>query len=124
MAVAAKTLGIPVILHESDLTPGLANKLSLPFAKHLCVTFPETLKYVKDGKATLTGNPIRQELLTGDKSRAYQLCNFQPELPVILVMGGSLGAVSINNVLRESLPELTKAFQVYIFVVKVIWILL
>lgn len=112
VAVAAKALRIPVILHESDITPGLANKLSLPFSSHLCVTFPETMKYVKQTKATLTGNPIRRELLHGDQAKGYQLCKFNKNKPVILVMGGSLGSVNINNAVRESLPQITKEFQV------------
>ncbi len=112
VAVAAKTLGIPVILHESDFTPGLANKLALPFSTHLCLTFPETLQYVPKEKATLTGNPIRQSLFIGDKTRGKKITGFTASKPVVLVMGGSLGAVKINSVLREALPNLLKHYQI------------
>ncbi len=64
---AAKTLGIPAIIHESDLTPGLANKLAFPAASKICCNFPETMKYLPEGKAVLTGSPIRRELLTGSR---------------------------------------------------------
>ncbi len=112
VAVAAKMLRIPVVLHESDMTPGLANRLALPFATHLCVTFPETLKHVKKGRATVTGNPVRDQLFTGEADQGYQICNFTKNKPVILVIGGSLGAVAINGAIREIIPILTKEYQV------------
>lgn len=112
VVIAAKFLGIPVILHESDFTPGLANKLALPFATHLCLTFPETLKYVPSGKATVTGNPIRQTLFNGSREKGRQICHFHDGKPVILVMGGSLGAVRINQVVRDALPELLSKYQI------------
>ncbi len=111
VSVAAKFLGIPVVLHESDFTPGLANKLALPFAAHLCLAFPETIEYVPKEKATITGNPIRKTLFSGDKNRAREMCKFTEEKPVILVIGGSLGAVRINQVIRLGLDELLREFQ-------------
>lgn len=112
VSVAAKLQGIPVILHESDFTPGLANKLALPFATHLCLTFPETIDHVPKEKATITGNPIRKTLFFGDKNRARKMCNFTEEKPVILIIGGSLGAVRINQVIRLGLDKLLHEFQV------------
>lgn len=111
VTVAAWLLRIPVILHESDLTPGLANKLSLPFASELCLTFPDSLKYVK-GKGTVTGTPIRAELLAGQKSEGLRLCGFAEDVPVLLVMGGSQGAGVFNQVIRENLPVLAERYQI------------
>jgi UDP-N-acetylglucosamine--N-acetylmuramyl-(pentapeptide) pyrophosphoryl-undecaprenol N-acetylglucosamine transferase len=103
---------IPVILHESDLTPGLANRLALPFASAVCATFPETLRHLPKGKSVLTGNPIRPELLTGSREQGLSLCGFNGDQPVLLVMGGSLGSVTINQLIRAILPDLLLTFQV------------
>ncbi|WP_054742730.1 undecaprenyldiphospho-muramoylpentapeptide beta-N-acetylglucosaminyltransferase [Cellulosilyticum ruminicola] len=111
VVLAARTLGIPVVIHESDMTPGLANKIAMRGAKTVCVNFEETLKYVGD-KGVLTGSPIRKELLTGDKEKAYRLCGFKQIKPVLLMMGGSSGANTINVALREALPELLKRFNI------------
>ena len=103
---------LPVIIHESDMTPGLANKIAIPSAAKVCCNFPETLKSLPEGKAVLTGSPIRQELLSGNKIAAMDMCHFTSDKPVILVIGGSLGAVAVNNAVREALPELLKDFQI------------
>ncbi|MBP3467988.1 MAG: undecaprenyldiphospho-muramoylpentapeptide beta-N-acetylglucosaminyltransferase [Lachnospiraceae bacterium] len=109
---AAASLKIPCIIHESDLTPGLANKLCIPVATKICCNFPETMKYLPEGKAILTGSPIREELSKGDKIAALKMCNFSANLPVILVIGGSLGANAINSAIRQVLPKLLPDFQV------------
>lgn len=110
---AAFTLGIPSIIHESDMTPGLANKLSIPFAKHVCCNFPETLKNLPHKKAVLTGSPLREQLLKGSREKGLELCRFEnPDKPIILAMGGSLGAAAINKALREALPVLLERFNV------------
>ena len=109
---AAKQLHIPVIIHESDMTPGLANKLSIPSATKICCNFPETIPYLPEGKAVLSGSPIRQELLTGNRLSALTLCNFTAEKPVILAVGGSSGSKVLNNALRAVLPKLLKNYQV------------
>ena len=109
---AAASLKIPCVIHESDMTPGLANKLCLSSASKICCNFPETLKSLPEGKAVLTGSPIRQELLSGNKIAAMDMCHFTSDKPVILVIGGSLGAVAVNNAVREALPELLKDFQI------------
>ncbi|WP_261305774.1 undecaprenyldiphospho-muramoylpentapeptide beta-N-acetylglucosaminyltransferase [Paenibacillus andongensis] len=103
---------IPVIIHESDITPGLANKISIPFATKVCVTFPESLQHVQRDKAELTGLPIREHILSGKASRAYQLCDFHSQKPVILVMGGSLGSQVINQAVRGNLERLLAQFQI------------
>ena len=112
VVIAAGRKHIPVICHESDLTPGLANKISIPSATKVCCNFPETLSSLPAGKAVLTGSPIRQELLSGDKYRAREFLHFTSDKPVFLVVGGSLGAVAVNNAIRAILPELLKDFQV------------
>ena len=112
VVLAGKRCKVPVIIHESDMTPGLANKLAIPSAVKVCCNFPETLDALPEGKAVLTGSPIRQELLTGDKDAARKMCGFTDEKPVILVIGGSLGAVAVNEAVRAALPELLKQFQI------------
>lgn len=109
---AAAELHIPCIIHESDMTPGLANKLCIPAATKVCCNFPETLKNLPTGKAVLTGSPIRKELTTGNKIAALDLCGFTANKPVIMVIGGSLGAASVNQVVREALPKLLPDFQI------------
>ena len=112
VVLAARHLKVPAIIHESDLTPGLANKLAIPAAVKVCCNFPETLKYLPPEKAVLTGSPIRAELMKGDRLRALRLCNFTAEKKVLLVVGGSSGSQFINTTVRDLLPELTKTYQI------------
>lgn len=109
---AAASLGIPCIIHESDMTPGLANKLCIPVAKKVCCNFPETLKLLPENKAVLTGSPIRAELSQGNKLAGLDMCGFSANKPVIMVIGGSLGAANVNKAVREALPKLLEDFQV------------
>lgn len=109
---AAASLDIPCIIHESDMTPGLANKLCIPVAARVCCNFPETLKLIPESKAVLTGSPIRQELTKGNPISALELCHFTANKPVIMVIGGSLGASAINDCVRRALPKLLQDFQV------------
>ncbi|NHN28657.1 undecaprenyldiphospho-muramoylpentapeptide beta-N-acetylglucosaminyltransferase [Paenibacillus agricola] len=110
--LASKLNRIPVIIHESDMTPGLANKISLPFASHICVTFPETLRHIKGNKGICTGLPIREDMLLGSAFRGLQQCDFHKQKPVLLIMGGSLGAQKINGVVRLALDELLQHYQI------------
>lgn len=103
---------VPTIIHESDMTPGLANKLAIPFASKICANFPETLQYLPKDKGILTGTPIRQEIFKGSGQRGRDLCGFDAQKPVILVMGGSLGSVKINTCVRSALPILLEPFQI------------
>ena len=112
VVIAASMRKIPVVSHESDLTPGLANKLSAPFCDKLCVTFRESLKYIKDGKGVLTGTPIREEILKGNATRGKEICGFKDNKEILLVIGGSLGAKSINEAVRKNLKELLKSFNI------------
>ena len=112
VVLAAAHYKIPVILHESDMTPGLANRICIPSARKVCCNFPETLSHLPKQKAVLTGSPIRQELLTGDAVKALRFTGLTPDRPVLLVMGGSLGATAVNEAVRSILPRLLKEFQV------------
>lgn len=109
---AAAALGIPCIIHESDMTPGLANKLCFPVAEKICCNFPETMQMLPEGKAVLTGSPIRAELAQGNKIAGLDMCGFTANKPVIMVIGGSLGAANVNKAVRDSLPRLLEDFQV------------
>lgn len=109
---AAKHFHIPVIIHESDMTPGLANKLSFPAASKICCNFPETMKLLPPEKAVLTGSPIRAELLTGSKEKGLSYTNLSNKKPIILVVGGSQGAVAINSIIRKLLPQLLSHYQI------------
>jgi len=111
VVLAASHLKIPVIIHESDMTPGLANKIAMGSAKTICVNFEETLKYV-GSKGIYTGSPIRAELFKGSKGEGNRLCGFDEVRPTLLMMGGSLGARKINEVLREALPSLLEKYNV------------
>ena len=112
VVLAAKFCHVPAIIHESDITPGLANKIAIPCATKVCCNFPETMKYLPADKAVLTGSPIRRELLRGDASAARELCGFDESRPVLFIIGGSSGSVIINRVVREALPTLLEHFQV------------
>ena len=109
---AAASLKIPCVIHESDMTPGLANKLCIPVAKKVCCNFPETMQRIPAEKALLTGSPIRAELLQGDRQAGMKLCRFDDSKPVLMVIGGSLGAAAINQAVREALPRLLQDFQI------------
>ncbi|MCD8795980.1 undecaprenyldiphospho-muramoylpentapeptide beta-N-acetylglucosaminyltransferase [Mammaliicoccus sciuri] len=110
--IAAKSLKIPSIVHESDVTPGLANKISMKFANKMYTTFEETLKYVPKEKSDYIGAIIREDLRDGSKEEGYQLTGFNDQLPVLLVMGGSLGSKALNKAIRDNLDYLTKKYQI------------
>lgn len=112
IVLAAKHYGIPTIIHESDMTPGLANKLCIPSAKKVCCNFPETLHYLPKDKAVLTGSPIREELLQGDRLSGLLHTRLSADKPIILVIGGSLGSVTVNTAVRDLLPRLLPDYQV------------
>ena len=112
VVIAAGRLHIPVIIHESDMTPGLANKLSIPSASKVCCNFPETMEHLPKGKAVLSGSPIREELLTGDRAKALKFTGLTGSKPVLLIIGGSLGSVVVNEAVRSILPKLLKKFEI------------
>ncbi|CUP59204.1 undecaprenyldiphospho-muramoylpentapeptide beta-N-acetylglucosaminyltransferase [Clostridium baratii] len=108
VVIAASMKKIPVIAHESDITPGLANKLASPFCDKLCVTFRESLQFVKNNKGVLTGSPIRKEILSGSKAKGKEICGFKNDKDVILIMGGSLGSKVINDNIRKNIDNILK----------------
>ncbi len=112
VVLAARFCKIPVIIHESDITPGLANKIAIPAAKRVCCNFPETLQYLPKEKAVLTGSPIRQELLSGNPEYARACCHFNSAKPVLLIIGGSSGSKVINDAVRAQLTVLLQEFQI------------
>ncbi|MBR6321701.1 MAG: undecaprenyldiphospho-muramoylpentapeptide beta-N-acetylglucosaminyltransferase [Lachnospiraceae bacterium] len=109
---AAKSLKIPVIIHESDMTPGLANKLCYSAASKICCNFPETVAMLPAEKAVLSGSPIREQLLSGSREKGLTFTGFSGEKPVLLMIGGSSGAKKLNEVLRQALPALLPDFDV------------
>ncbi|OAA93628.1 undecaprenyldiphospho-muramoylpentapeptide beta-N-acetylglucosaminyltransferase [Clostridium coskatii] len=112
VVIAAHINKVPVIAHESDITPGLANRLSAPYCTKICATFPESLKNIKGNNSVLTGTPIRKELLDGSRIIGRRMCGFDNEKPVLLIIGGSLGSTFINNTVRNSLNELLKNYNI------------
>ncbi|PGS09530.1 undecaprenyldiphospho-muramoylpentapeptide beta-N-acetylglucosaminyltransferase [Bacillus pseudomycoides] len=103
---------VPVLLHESDMTPGLANKIALRFASKIFVTFEEAAQHLPTEKVVYTGSPVREEVLRGNREKGLHFLRFHTRKPVITVMGGSLGAKKINETVREALPQLLKNYQV------------
>ncbi len=110
VVMAAKMHGVPVVIHESDMTPGLATKLCLPHAKKACTSFKKTAEDLGK-KGVFTGTPLRDELFhgSGDIARKKLMLDNKP---VILVMGGSLGAKSINDNMRKILDRLLPVFNI------------
>lgn len=109
---AAKSKQIPVVLHESDYTPGLANRLCIPKANKVCVSFEATSKHIGGDKCVVTGAPVRGELLSGDRKKGLDFLGFNGEKKVLLIMGGSLGAQAVNDAVDASIDELLKLFDI------------
>lgn len=103
---AAKQLNIPIVIHESDMSLGLANRVVARFASLVITSFEET----KEGE--YIGNPVREEIFSGSKERAIKNYNIKNDKPVILIVGGSSGSTAINEVVYQSLPKLTQKYNV------------
>ena len=112
VVIAAKLSGIPVVIHESDITMGLANKICAPFATKICCSFAEVMSDLSVKKAQHTGTPIREEIFAGSAKKGAQICAFPDNKPVLLAMGGSLGAQAINTCLQTALPQLISKFNI------------
>lgn len=112
VVIAAKNHKIPAIIHESDMSPGLANKLCLSSAVKICCNFPEAMEHLPKNKAVLTGTPIRQELFQGDPIEAVRFTGLSANKPTLLVVGGSTGSVKVNEAIRGCLDELLKTYQI------------
>lgn len=112
VVMAAKMAKVPVAIHESDVTPGLANNLAVPFATKIFTTFPETVQSLPSEKSLCAGAIIREELFMGDAREGKRLTGYYEDKPVLMIMGGSLGARKINEAVRGNLEELLTAFQI------------
>ncbi|PPA71181.1 undecaprenyldiphospho-muramoylpentapeptide beta-N-acetylglucosaminyltransferase [Jeotgalibacillus proteolyticus] len=110
--LAAKMAKVPVAIHESDVTPGLANKLAMPFATRIYTTFQETLQHMPSDRSVCAGSIIREDLFKGSRAEGERITSLKPAKPVLLVMGGSLGAQGINTVVRNSLDQLLEHFSI------------
>ncbi len=109
---AAARRKIPIVIHESDVSPGLANRLSMSRATYVCANFPETIKYLPKGKAVLSGSPIRQQLFEGSREKGLEFAGLNGDKPVILIVGGSTGAARVNEAVRDILPTLLRDWQI------------
>lgn len=112
VVLAAKLAKIPVVIHESDVTPGLANKLALPFAKHIFTVFEQTLKHVPVDRSTCTGAVIRPEIFEGERKEGLRIAGLKGEKPVFIVTGGSQGSAILNETVREGLDGLLEKFEI------------
>ena len=112
VVIAADKCKVPCIIHESDMTPGLANKICIPHAVKVCTNFPEAANGIGHDKAVVTGTPIRKEMFSGNKIAGLDFLGFTANKPVLMVVGGSLGAAAINVLIRDALPDLLTKYQV------------
>ncbi|HET7559044.1 MAG TPA: undecaprenyldiphospho-muramoylpentapeptide beta-N-acetylglucosaminyltransferase [Limnochordia bacterium] len=112
VVIGGRLNGVPVIIHESDLTPGLANRIALRFATRMLTTFEQTAQGMADAKVESVGAVVRPEVLQGDPRRGRTFCGFAGAKPVLLVMGGSLGSRRINEAVRTGLDRLLRTFDV------------
>jgi UDP-N-acetylglucosamine--N-acetylmuramyl-(pentapeptide) pyrophosphoryl-undecaprenol N-acetylglucosamine transferase len=112
VVLAAKMQRVPAVIHESDYTPGLANKIAIPFARKALATFSETMDYLPEKKREYVGAVIREELFQGDKEKGLNIAGLTKNKPVLLIMGGSAGSQHLNNIIRENLQELLMSFQI------------
>ncbi len=112
VVMAGKLAGIPVVVHESDVTPGLANKIAMPFAHHIFTVFEETLEHLPANKSSCSGSIIRSELFAGKRSNGLLQCGFKGDKKVVLIMGGSQGSSVLNEAIRSNLPELLTTYDI------------
>lgn len=112
VAIAAHMRHVPVIVHESDFSLGLANRIAAPYAERVCAVFPHAIEKLPEGKGLLTGTPIRPSILAGDKEKGRMMCSFSGNKPVIFVVGGSSGAQALNEAVRKVLPALLRHYDV------------
>ncbi len=109
---AASALRIPVVIHESDYTPGLANRLCIKKARKVCVSFESTIREIGEDKCVLTGLPVREELMNGTREKGLEELGFSGEKPVLLIIGGSLGAQAVNDAVDTDIDALTDFFDI------------
>ena len=113
VGIAAKMLGIPFVVHESDATPGLTNRILSRWAEKIAVGFPvKSYKVFDPAKLVYVGNPVRTNILTSHRLEGLAHFELDGSLPVILITGGSQGAAQINNAVLEVVDELTEKYEV------------
>lgn len=112
VVLAAKVYLIPVVIHESDTVPGLANKFLGSIANRVAINFERAKMYFAPSKVFLSGLPVRKEILSGDPEKARELFHLEKDKPTILILGGSQGSSFINNKILSFLGTLTKKFQI------------
>ncbi len=112
LVLAARVLKIPIIAHESDLTPGLANRFTFPFCSKICLTFPPSGGELRDNRVVLTGTPLRRTLVEADAKKGLRLLEFDINLPILLVFGGSKGARFLNELIFRLRDKLLESFNV------------
>ncbi|MDD5043088.1 MAG: undecaprenyldiphospho-muramoylpentapeptide beta-N-acetylglucosaminyltransferase [Patescibacteria group bacterium] len=105
-------LGVPSLIHQQDVIPGLANKLMSPVAKKITLALPQSAEKFKQKKTVVVGNPVREEILQGDRNRGVHFFGLKSDLPTLLILGGGTGALAVNHLVLEALPELIKFCQV------------
>jgi len=110
--LAARLLAIPIFIHESDSHPGRANLWAGKFATRVALSYESAMPYFPKGKIAVTGNPLRREVLQPSKIGAFEFLDFDPKIPVIFIVGGSQGAVKINNIILDLLPQLINRYQI------------
>ncbi|MBU3968684.1 UDP-N-acetylglucosamine--N-acetylmuramyl-(pentapeptide) pyrophosphoryl-undecaprenol N-acetylglucosamine transferase [Patescibacteria group bacterium] len=112
VVLASKIFKIPLIIHESDSIPGKVNKWAGKFARKIAISYPEASNYFPEEKIALTGNPIKKELLRSSETGAAEFLKLEKDVPVIFIIGGSLGSQTINNVIIDSLSKLVEKYQI------------
>ncbi len=108
VSIAARMMGIPVVIHEQTSSIGLANKIASYFATKIATSFTSSNPFFPAHKVVHTGQPIRKELFTGSKEECYKLFKLNKKLPIIYVTGGSQGSHKINTTVKEVLIDLLK----------------
>jgi UDP-N-acetylglucosamine--N-acetylmuramyl-(pentapeptide) pyrophosphoryl-undecaprenol N-acetylglucosamine transferase len=112
IVMAGRILGIPIVIHESDSTPGRVNKWASKFAARIAISYPEAAKHFPEGKTAWTGNPVRKEVEMVSKEGAKEYLKLEPDVPVLLILGGSQGAKIINEAILDALPRLVEKYQI------------
>ena len=109
---AARLFRIPVIIHESDSSPGKVNAWAAKFAQKIAISYPEAVKFFDEKKVAFTGNPIRKEIILPLTNGAKEFLNLEDNTPVIVILGGSQGAQNINDVIIDGIGEFVKKYQI------------
>lgn len=112
IVIAARFFRIPIVIHESDSVPGRANTFAGTFATKIAVSFQEAAKFFPAEKVAVTGNPIREQIMQPITDGAHDALGLDSSVPTILVLGGSLGAQIINNIITDTLSQLIENYQV------------